>query len=67
MPTFGQTSSLFLRHFEILRQLQRRIALLKQAYRSQFDEKLSWKNVDEIIEVLDRAVHFLGFDDQVMP
>ena len=33
VPTFGMTSTLFSRHCEILRQLRRRVDLLKQAYR----------------------------------
>lgn len=65
VPTFGKTSALFIRHFEILRQLRRRISLLQQAYKEQFDEKRSWKEVDEIIEVLERGINFLGFDDVI--
>jgi len=56
VPTFGMTSSLFVRQFEILRQLSRRIKLLKQAYNLQSDENRSWEQVDLIIEVLDRGI-----------
>ena len=46
VPSFGMTSSLFTRHCEILRQLRRRISLLKQAYQYQLDENRSWLQVD---------------------
>ena len=35
VPSFGTTGALFARHFDILRNLKRRIVLLKQAFETQ--------------------------------
>lgn len=42
VPSFGTTGALFARHFDILRNLKRRIVLLKQAYENQQDEDRAW-------------------------
>lgn len=63
MPSFGTTSALFARHFEILRTLKRRIDLLKQAYFAQADNERTWDQVDKILDVLEQACEFLSVDD----
>merc|ERR1712060_1007568 len=55
VPSFGTTGALFARHFDILRQLKRRISLLKQSYQSQLDEEKAWDQVDLIIKTLDKG------------
>ena len=37
VPSFGPTAALFTRHMETLRNLRRRVDLLKQAYHAQMD------------------------------
>ena len=52
MPSFETTAELFSEHFLVLRELKYKIDLLKQAYFGQMDKKKTWKQVDEIISVL---------------
>ena len=63
MPSFGTTGALFARHFDILRQLKRRISLLKQSYNSQLDEEKAWDQVDLIIKTLDKGQLYLNFEE----
>ena len=63
VPSFGTTGSLFARHFDILRNLKRRVILLQQAYEDQKDETRSWAEVKEILKVLNTGCEFLTFDD----
>jgi hypothetical protein len=60
VPSFGTTSVLFTRHLQTLRQLRRRVDLLKQAYYSQMDRDKCWREIDTIIDVMDDAVKYLG-------
>ena len=62
MPSFGATGALFARHFDILRTLNRRILLLKQAFEFQADQERSLDHIRGIIAVLDKATKFLSFD-----
>ena len=43
IPSFGTTSAIFARHFNTLRQLRRRLDLLKQQYYSQMDQEKCWE------------------------
>lgn len=63
IPSFGTTSALFTRHFEVLRKLKRQILLLKQSYIDQADFDRAWEHVDKILEVLDKGCEFLTVDD----
>lgn len=63
VPSFGTTSTLFARHFDILRSLKRRIDLLKQAYEHQLDEGKSWDQVSQILQVLEKGCQFLTIED----
>ena len=63
VPSYGTTGALFARHFDILRNLKRRILLLKQAFESQADEDRTWSHVEKIIQVLNKGCDFLQFED----
>ena len=63
MPSFGTTGALFARHFDILRNLKRRILLLRQAYQNQQDEEKTWEQVAQIIKTLEKGCLFLNFDE----
>lgn len=63
VPSFGTTGALFARHLDILRNLKRRINLLKQAYDTQIDEERTWDQVASIIKTLEKGCSFLNFDD----
>ena len=63
MPSFGTTGALFARHFDILRNLKRRIVLLKQAFETQQDEERTWDQVGQILKTLEKGCQFLNFDD----
>ena len=63
VPSFGHTGALFARHFDILRNLKRRIHLLKQAYQTQVDSERSWDQVALIIKTLEKGCKFLDFDE----
>jgi hypothetical protein len=62
VPSFGTASSLFASHFTTLRQLRRRVDLLKQAYYSQMDQAKCWEQIDQIIAVLDSGSQYLSAD-----
>ena len=66
MPSFGTTGALFARHFDILRNLKRRIVLLKQAFETQQDEERTWDQVGLILKTLEKGCHFLNFDEYRM-
>jgi len=63
VPSFGTTSALFVRHFQVLRQLKRRVDLLKQSYFSQMDKDKCWEQIDVIIEVLDTGFRYLATEE----
>lgn len=63
VPSFGTVGALFARHFDILRNLKRRIMLLKQSHENQHDDQRSWEYVQQILRTLDKACSFLDFDD----
>ena len=63
VPSFGTAGALFARHFDILRNLKRRILLLKQAYLNQQDDEKAWEQVAQIIKTLDKGCLFLNFDE----
>ena len=63
MPSFGTTGALFSRHFDILRNLKRRIVLLKQAFETQQDEERTWDQVGLILKTLEKGCQFLNFDE----
>ena len=46
VPSFGTTGALFSRHFDILRNLKRRVVLLRQSYEAQKDEERCWEQVE---------------------
>jgi hypothetical protein len=60
VPSFGPTSALFTRHLETLRNLRRRVDLLKQAYHAQMDQTKCFAIVDEIILALDGGFKYLS-------
>lgn len=55
VPSFGTTGALFARHFDILRNLKRRIILLQQAYKNQQDEQRTWDQVSAILSILEKG------------
>lgn len=63
VPSFGTTGALFSRHFDVLKNLKRRVMLLKLAYESQQDEERTWDQVREILKVLNDGCRFLAFDE----
>ena len=63
MPSFGATGALFSRHFDVLKNLKRRILLLQNAYEQQQDQDRSWDQVKEILKVLSEGCRFLAFDE----
>ena len=63
VPSFGTAGALFARHFDILRNLKRRILLLRQAYQNQQDEEKTWEQVAQIIKTLEKGCMFLNFDE----
>ena len=63
VPSFGATGAVFARHFDVLKNLRRRLMLLQKAYEMQQDEKRSWEQVKEIIRVLTEGVKFLEFEE----
>jgi len=63
VPSFSTTGALFARHFDVLKNLKRRLLLLQIAYQQQQDEKRTWDQVQEIIKVLNEGLRFLAFDE----
>ena len=63
IPSFKTTIKLFEEHLSILKELKRKIDLLKQAYYGQMDKKKTWEQVDEIIVVLKTGCQFLDFPE----
>lgn len=63
VPSFGTVSIIFSRHFATLRQLKRRLDLLKQAFFSQMDSRKCWETIEKIILVLDEGFRFLSTED----
>ena len=61
VPDFETTSSVFNQHLNLLTDLKHRIILLRQAYEQQMDKDRTWKQVDEIIRLLDNGCEFLDF------
>ena len=63
VPSFGTTSALFIRHLGTLKQLKRRVDLLKQSYYKQMDAQRCWHQIDTIIDVMDSALVYLDTQD----
>ena len=63
IPSFQTTGKLFAQHFQILRELQHRVQLLRKAKDKQRSEDQSWYQIDEILAVLANALRFLSFPD----
>ena len=63
IPSFKTTSKLFAQHFQILRELNHKLQLLKKSKDKQRSEDQSWYQIDEIISVLDSGIKFLNFPD----
>ena len=63
IPSFKTTSKLFAQHFQILRELDHKLRLLKKSKDKQRSEDQSWYQIDEIINVLDSGIKFLNFPD----
>ena len=64
IPSFGTTSKVFAQHFAILRDLQHKIELLKQAYEYQRSDKRSWEQIDAILDVIEEACKYLDFPEK---
>jgi len=63
IPSFKTTSKLFAQHFQILRELNHKLQLLKKSKDKQRSEDQSWYQINEIISVLDTGMKFLNFPD----
>lgn len=61
VPSFSTTSQIFSQHLAILRELKHKILLLKKSYEYQRNIEQSWKNIDKIIFVIEKACEYLDF------
>lgn len=61
VPSFSTTSQIFSQHLAILRELKHKILLLKKSYEFQRNIEQSWKNIDKIIFVIEKACEYLDF------
>lgn len=65
IPSFETTGKIFAQHFQILRELKHQIDQLKKAYDKQRSEIRSWDQIDKILNVLNTAIYYLNFPDDV--
>lgn len=61
IPSFGTTSKIFAQHLSILRELKVSIERLYSAYSDERSEKESWRAIDTVLEIIEKAVTFLDF------
>ena len=64
VPNFGTWSSLFSKHFNILKEIKSNIEKFKNVYEEQRDTENSWKCLEGVLKVLDTALEFLSFPIQ---
>lgn len=63
IPSFGTTSKLFTQHMQILRDLKFRVGMMTRASNDQRSRDQSWEQIQEIQNVIQKALYFLDFPD----